>query len=94
MAKDEAKKAELGSVMNHLARAIYVASRLYHPVLVVASDKAFEQLGLSSEKADYKNIKDKHLLDNLQTVKGSPLFPRLDAAIEVPFIAGLMGANK
>ena len=94
LAKDEAKKAELGSVMNHLARAIYVASRLYHPVLVVASDKAFEQLGLSSEKADYQNIKDKHLLDNLQTVKGSPLFPRLDAAIEVPFIAELMGENK
>ena len=74
--------------MNHLARAIYVASRLYHPVLVTASDKAFEQLGL--EKAGFENINDKHLLGNLKTNKGNPLFPRLDPAVEVPFINELM----
>ena len=90
LAKDESKKDELASVMNHLARAIYVASRLYHPVLVTASDKAFEQLGLSLEAADYKNIRDSHLLDNLQTNRGNPLFPRLDPTIEVPFINELM----
>jgi len=88
LAKDETKKDELASVMNYLARAIYVASRLYHPVLVTASDKAFEQLGL--ENNGYENINDKHLLDNLKTVKGNPLFPRLDPNIEVPFINGLM----
>ena len=94
LAKDESKKEELASVMNHLARAIYVASRLYHPVLVTASDKAFEQLGLSLDDADYKNIKDVHLLDNRQTVKGNPLFPRLDPTIEVPFINELMNPTK
>ena len=90
LAKDDARKDELASVMNHLARAIYVASRLYHPVLVTASDKAFTQLGLSEEDAKYENIFDKHLLDNRVTQKGDPLFPRLDAAIEVPFISELM----
>ena len=94
LAKDEAKKEELASVMNHLARALYVSSRLYHPVLVEASDKAFDQLGLSEEKRGYENIHDKHLLDNSVTQKGNPLFPRLDANIEVPFIAALMGENK
>ena len=90
LAKDEAKRDELASVMNHLARAIYVASRLLHPVLVTASDKAFNQLGLSLDKAGYENIHDKHQLDNLKVNKGEPLFPRLDAAIEVPFINQLM----
>ena len=90
LAKDESKKEELASVMNHLARAIYVASRLFHPVLVTASDKAFAQLGLSLEKAEYENINDKHLLDNLTVNKGEPLFPRLDPTIEVPFINELM----
>ena len=90
LAKDEAKRDELASVMNHLARAIYVASRLLHPVLVTASDKAFNQLGLSLDKAGYDNIHDKHLLDNLKVNKGEPLFPRLDAIIEVPFINQLM----
>ena len=88
--KDESKKEELASVMNHLARAIYVASRLLHPVLVTASDKAFTQLGLSLDKAGYENIHDKHLLDNSKVNKGDPLFPRLDATIEVPFINQLM----
>ena len=90
LAKDESKRDELASVMNHLARAIYVASRLLHPVLVTASDKAFNQLGLSLDKAGYENIHDKHLLDNLKVNKGEPLFPRLDAIIEVPFINQLM----
>ena len=93
LAKEEAKKDELASVMNHLARAIYVASKLLHPVLVVASDKAFEQLGLSQDKAGYENIHDKHLLDKLTVNKGNPLFPRLDPAIEVPFINELMSGK-
>ena len=94
LAKDEAKKEELASVMNHLARSLFVASRLYHPVLVTASDKAFDQLGLPEDKRDYQFIKDKSLLDNCQVQKGEPLFPRLDAEIEVKYIADLMAGNN
>ena len=90
LAKDESKVNELASVMNHLARALFVSSRLFHPVLVTASDKAFAQLGLTEEQADYKNLNNKNLLDNLQVNKGEPLFPRLDPTIEVPFINELM----
>ena len=90
LAKDESKRDHLASVMNHLARAIFVASRLLHPVLVTASDKAFTQLGLSNDKAGYENIRNEHLLDNLTVNKGEPLFPRLDPTIEVPFINELM----
>ena len=94
LAKDEAKKEELASVMNHLARSLFVASRLYHPVLVTASDKAFNQLGLPEDKRDYQFIKDKSVLDNCQVQKGEPLFPRLDAEIEVKYIADLMAGNN
>ena len=94
LAKDEAKKDELASVMNHLARCLFVASRLYHPVLVTASDKAFDQLGLPNDKRDYLFIKDKSVLDNCQVQKGEPLFPRLDAEIEVKYIADLMANNQ
>ena len=94
LAKDEARKEELASVMNHLAYVIFVASRLYHPVLVTASDKAFDQLGLPNESRGYENIHNKNLLDNLKINKAEALFPRLDANIEVEFINGLMGNNK
>ena len=94
LAKDEAKKEELGSVMNHLAYVIYVASRLYHPVLVTASDKAFDQLGLKEELRGYENIHNKNILDDATVVKGDPLFPRLDATVEVEFISALMAEKK
>ena len=94
LAKDESKKEELASVMNHLAYVLFVASRLYHPVLVTASDKAFESLGLTQEESDYKNIHDKHILDKHQVNKGSALFPRLNPDEEVPFIQELMGEQN
>jgi len=94
LAKDESKKEELASVMNHLARNLFVVSRLYHPVLVTASDKAFDQLGLSLEAREYNNIHDPNIVDNLKVNKGDLLFPRLDVNVEVPFIAELMGAKK
>ena len=94
LAKDPSRLEELGSVMNHLAYSIYVASRLYHPVLVIASDKAFDQLGINEEERKYENIGNAHILDNHQVNKGEPLFPRLDPAIEVPFINELMKGNN
>ena len=94
LAKDEANREQLASVMNHLAYVIYVASRLYHPVLVTASDKAFDQLGIKEELRGYENIHNKNVLDDATVVKGDPLFPRLDAAIEVEFISSLMAGNK
>ena len=90
LAKDESKRDHLASVMNHLTRAIFVASRLLHPVLVTASDKAFDQLGLPEANRGYEKIHDKNNLDNLTVCKGEPLFPRLDPQIEVPFINELM----
>ena len=94
LAKDEAKRDELASVMNHLARSLFVASRLFHPILVTASDKAFDQLGLPEDKRGYENLNDKNLINNLTVNKGDLLFPRLDAEVEVKFIAELMANNK
>jgi methionyl-tRNA synthetase len=49
LAKDETKRDELASVMNHLANTIYIAATLYRPVLVTVSDKALNQLNVSKE---------------------------------------------
>lgn len=94
LAKDETKKDELASVMNHLAMSLFVAGTLLKPVLVTASDKLYDQLGLSLEARSYSNINNKHILDGVTVSKAEPLFPRLDATIEVPFIQELMGGKK
>ena len=94
LAKDESKQDELASVMNHLANSIYIAGMLLKPVLIHASDNLFAQLGLSKEEAVYDKVYKFGSIQNLKVNKGDQLFPRLDAAIEVEFLQGLMGGKK
>ena len=90
----EGRTEELASVMNHLANAIFIASKLYEPVLVTASKEAYNQLGIPEDKQGYEQIKSFGSVQNYTVVKGNPLFPRLDAAVEVPFIQELMNEKK
>ena len=94
LAKDEAKKDNLASVMNHLANAIYISATLYKPVLVDASDKALDQLNVPSDLRDYTNIYNFGCVGGVKVNAAEPLFPRLDPKVEVPFIAELMNGNK
>ena len=90
----EGKTEELASVMLHLANSIYIAGMLMKPILVTASDKLFDQLGLPEEVRKYDNISKYGVVGGYKVNKGDQLFPRLDATIEVEFIKNLMGENK
>lgn len=90
LAKDPSGKDKLDAIMAHLARALYVSAFLLEPILVTKSEKIFESLGASNEEKSYTKIHDSHLLDNHKIVKGEVLFPRLDVAIEVPYVKSLM----
>lgn len=94
LAKDESKVHELESVMTHLANSLYIAGMLLKPVLVTASDKLFEQIGVKGDLLNYKNIYNYGCIGGLKVDKKDQLFPRLDATIEVPFLQDLMGGNK
>lgn len=93
LAKDPEKRSNLESVMTHLANSLYVAGMLMKPVLVTASDKLFDQLGVSGDLLNYDKIKQYGIVSGLKVEKKDQLFPRLDAAVEVEYIQGLM-ANK
>ena len=90
----EGKTEELESVMLHLANSLYIAGMLLKPVLVTASDKLFDQLGLPEEVRNYDKINNYGVVGGYKVNKGDQLFPRLDAAIEVEYIKNLMGENK
>jgi methionyl-tRNA synthetase len=94
LAKDPEKKANLASVMLHLTNSIYVAGMLLKPVLVNASDKLFEQLGVSGDLLNYENIYKYGVTGGLKVEKKDQLFPRLDANIEVTAIQEMMNGNK
>ncbi|MBO4667421.1 MAG: methionine--tRNA ligase, partial [Bacilli bacterium] len=94
LAKDPEKRANLESVMVHLANSLYVAGMLLKPVLVEASDKLFDQLGVKDELLNYDNIYKYGVVSNLKAEKKDQLFPRLDATIEVPYIQDMMNGGK
>ena len=94
LAKDESKKDELASVMNHLANAIYISGMLLKPVLTRASDKLFEQLGASGDLLKYENVYNFGCVGNVMVNKGEQLFPRLDVEAETAFIRDLMGVTE
>ena len=94
LAKNPEKRVNLESVMVHLANTIYVAGMLMKPILVNASDKLFDQLGVTGDLLNYEKIYEYGVVSNLKVEKKDQLFPRLDAAVEVEFIQNLMGGNK
>ena len=94
LAKDSEKSANLASVMLHLTNSIYVAGMLLKPVLVIASDKLFEQLGVTGDLLNYDNVYKYGITAGLKVEKKDQLFPRLDATVEVSYIQDLMNGNK
>lgn len=90
----EGRTEELASAMNHLANAIFIAAKLYEPVLVKASKEVYKQLGIPEDKQGYENVYKFGSIQSFTVAKGDQLFPRLDAAIEVPFIQNLMSGDK
>ncbi|ACT00929.1 methionine--tRNA ligase [Paenibacillus sp. JDR-2] len=95
LAKDEAKKGELASVMYHLAESLRIISILLQPYLTHAPRELWRQLGLEEgELTAWESTKRfGQLPGGTRVSKGAPVFPRLDAAEEVAYIAAAMGGG-
>ncbi|MFF2482028.1 methionine--tRNA ligase [Paenibacillus sp. NPDC058071] len=95
LAKDEAKRDELASVMHHLAESLRLASIWLQPFLTHAPRQLWKQLGIEEgELTAWESSKQFGLLPaGTRVVKGDPIFPRLDTAEEVAYIAAAMGGG-
>ena len=87
LAKEE-KTEELGRVMSHLAESLRVIAILLKPFLTKTPGEIFAQLNITDE-----NLQSWDSLANFgvipsgtKTVKGNPIFPRLEIDKEVEFI--------
>ncbi|MFD0586777.1 methionine--tRNA ligase [Paenibacillus sp. GCM10027627] len=92
LAKDEAKKEELASVMYHLAESIRIVSILLQPFLTHAPREIWRQLGIQqgSLTAWESTIQFGSLPEGTKVSKGAPIFPRLETAEEAAYIAASM----
>lgn len=88
---DEADRAKLASVMNHLAESLRLLAHLLQPVLTQAPGKILTQLGLSAQTVNLDELKFGTIPAGTKVIaKGTPIFPRLDAKEEVAFIKAQM----
>ncbi|WP_409272943.1 methionine--tRNA ligase [Neobacillus sp. SCS-31] len=88
IAKDEKRKAELGSVMAHLAESLRRIAVLLQPFLTRSPQQIFEQLGIvDGSLKSWESLAEFGIIPaGTKVVKGAPLFPRLEIAEEVEFI--------
>ncbi|WP_239613814.1 methionine--tRNA ligase [Cohnella mopanensis] len=92
LAKEEANKEALASVMGHLAESLRIVSILIQPFLTQTPHRIWSQLGIDAgpltawdSLGEFSN-----LIAGTKTSKGDPIFPRLELADEVAWIAGMM----
>ena len=82
LAKDEANRARLESVLYHLCEALRVCGILLNAYLPTTAPKMMEQLGLDASAIDVE--KAAYGTQESYTVhKGEALFPRIDVAKEI-----------
>lgn len=87
LAKEEEKRAELNSVMVHLAESLRIVAILLQPVMTETPANIFQQLGLASVAMDLKGLRFGEFPSGTKVVaKGTPIFPRLELETEVAYI--------
>ncbi|NWL87428.1 methionine--tRNA ligase [Paenibacillus sp. 79R4] len=92
LAKDEAKRDELASVMVNLVESLRIISILLQPFLTKAPAKIWEQLGITpGELTAWDSAKSFGLIPaGTKIGKGEPIFPRLEVEKEIEFIDNSM----
>ncbi|MBC2174160.1 methionine--tRNA ligase [Listeria booriae] len=96
LAKEDDKRDELASVMTHLAENLRIIAVMLKPFLTQCPEGIFIQLGVEDESLkDWASISGYGKIPTGTKVvaKGTPIFPRLDAAEEVAYIQEQMKAS-
>ena len=88
LARDEANKPRLASVMYNLAESLRIIGVLLQPYLTHTAPRIFEQLGLAQgELTTFDSLSFGKLPVGVRVQKGDPLFPRIDVAKELEALA-------
>ena len=95
LAKDEAAREQLASVMSHLAESLRYVAVLLQPFLTETPKRMFAQLGIQDEQLMSWDSLQTFGASQLERVveKGAPLFPRLDVQEEVQYIQSQMNGT-
>lgn len=95
LAKEPDQKAELQSVMYHLADALRIAAIALQPIMTQSPAKIFNQLGLDfATQANLAYAEVGQFPEGITVIaKGEPIFPRLERDEEIKYIQAEMSAG-
>lgn len=96
LAKDEADYNKLAAVMNNLAESLRHIAVMIQPFMTNAPKQIIEQLGLDEKSLQWDTIETfgNVIPKNIKVAeKGTPIFPRLDAEVEVAYIREQMQSS-
>lgn len=96
LAKDEADREKLGTVMAHLAESLRRTAILLKPFLTQTPQKIFGQLNVQDERlTSWESLEEFGMIPAGTTVtKGDPIFPRLEMAEEIDYIKQQMKGSS
>ncbi|MCE4046817.1 methionine--tRNA ligase [Lysinibacillus fusiformis] len=89
LAKEEADKPKLGSVMRNLAESLHQIAVMLQPFMTTTPKHMMEQLGLDDKFLAWDTIETfgNTIPANIKVVeKGIPIFPRLENEVEIAYI--------
>ncbi|WP_432362898.1 methionine--tRNA ligase [Sporosarcina sp. UB5] len=95
LAKDEADRGKLASVMAHLAASLRQIAVLLQPFMTKAPIQIIDQLGLNETMLAWETLGDFEAIPEGTKVveKGVPIFPRLDPEVEIVYIRDQMAVT-
>lgn len=96
LAKDEAKKDTLDTVLYNLCESIRIIATLINPIMNDTAKKIYSQLGIVNEElTTWESVKTFGLIgENTKVHKGESLFPRLDIEKEVTELQELFAESS
>lgn len=89
LAKEEADKPKLGSVMRNLVESLHQIAVMLQPFMTTIPKRMMEQLGLDDKFLAWDTIETfgNTIPANIKVVeKGIPIFPRLENEVEIAYI--------
>lgn len=89
LAKDEAKKDELSTVLTNLCLGLRQVGILLTPFLLDASQSIFDQLNIVKDYQEYDSVYDFDVVNEIKVSKGKPIFERLNVDKEVEILSNL-----
>ncbi|MDR1574169.1 MAG: class I tRNA ligase family protein, partial [Clostridiales Family XIII bacterium] len=89
LARDEADKARLDTVLYNLAESLRVISVLIMPFMHTTAEEIRRQLGVAAEPALWADASRFGLIGPAKVTKGAQLFPRIDINKELEAMEAL-----